>query len=116
MYVTWQILIGGFIAVCVGFSSICVAGGHLLRIIDKAKKPAEDTKEKFKRIDEKLDDDFKRIRRIEDQNAFMLKAISLLLQDDLVILNHLRTDNNTGEMGKQEQKVQEFLIERKSDV
>lgn len=116
MYVTWQILIGGFIAVCVGFSSICVAGGHLLKIIDKAKKPVEDTKDKFKRIDEKLEDDYKRIRRIEDQNAFMLKAISLLLQDDLVILNHLRTDNNTGEMSKQEQKVQEFLIERKSDV
>ena len=116
MYVTWQILIGGFIAVCVGFSSMCVAGGHLLKIIDKVKKPVEDTKDRFARIDEKLDDDYKRIRRIEDQNAFMLKAISLLLQDDLVILNHLRTDNNTGEIVKQEQKVQEFLIERKSDV
>ena len=116
MYVTWQILLGGFIAVCVGFSSICVAGGHLIKIVDKVKKPADDVKAQIKKVDEKADINDKRISRIEEQNIFMLKAISLLLQDDLVILNHLRTDNNSGEMSKQEQKVQDFLIDRKSDI
>ena len=116
MFITWQMLLVGFLAICGGFSTICVAGGWVIKIIHAAKKPADNIKDKFDKVDDRLDADYKRINRIEEQNAFMLKAISLLLQDDLVILNHLRTDNNTGEMSKQEQKVQEFLIERKSDV
>ena len=86
---TWQAVITGFVAVCVGFSSVCVAGGWVLKIIKGIKKPSED-------INTKLDNDNKRIKALEEQSAFILKAISLLLQDDLVILNHLRTTNNTG--------------------
>lgn len=69
-------------------------------------------KDEFSGIDTKLDNDNKRIKALEDQNGFILKAISLLLQDDLAILEHLRTDNNTGKMAEQEEKVQAFLIER----
>lgn len=69
-------------------------------------------KDEFTGIDDKLDKDNKRIKALEDQTAFILKAISLLLQDDLAILEHLRTDNNTGKMAEQEEKVQKFLIER----
>ena len=69
-------------------------------------------KDEFSGIDTKLDNDNKRIKALEDQTAFILKAISLLLQDDLAILEHLRTDNNTGKMAEQEEKVQQFLIER----
>lgn len=102
---TWQAVITGFVAVCVGFSSVCVAGGWVLKIIKGIKKPSED-------INTKLDNDNKRIKALEEQSAFILKAISLLLQDDLVILNHLRTTNNTGEMAQQEKKVQDFLVKR----
>ena len=105
MYVTWQMILTGFIAICGGFSCICVAVGWVVKIVKAARKPTED-------INEKLDKDNKRIKALEDQSAFILKAISLLLQDDLAILNHLRTTNNTGEMAKQEQKVQDFLIQR----
>lgn len=69
-------------------------------------------KDEFKSVDDKLDNDNKRIKALEDQSAFILKAISLLLQDDLAILEHLRTSNNTGKMAEQEEKVQQFLIER----
>ena len=69
-------------------------------------------KDEFNGIDDKLDNDNTRIKALEDQMAFILKAISLLLQDDLAILEHLRTDNNTGKMAEQEEKVQKFLIER----
>ena len=91
------------------FTAACVAGGWLIKIIKAAKKPKKD-------IDEKLNNDKERLDALEKQFRFVLKAISLLLQDDLVILNHLRTDNNTGEMSKQEQKVQAFLIEKKSEI
>ena len=98
-------ILTGFVAVCVSFSSVCVAGGWVLKIIKGLRKPSVD-------VNEKLDNDNKRLKALEDQSAFILKAISLLLQDDMVILNHLRTTNNTGEMAEQEKKVQEFLIKR----
>lgn len=69
-------------------------------------------KDEFSGIDAKLDSDNKRIKALENQTTFVLKAISLLLQDDLAILEHLRTSNNTGKMAEQEEKVQQFLIER----
>ena len=69
-------------------------------------------KDQFESVDKKLDSDNKRIKALEDSNQFMYKAISLLLQDDLAILEHLRTNNSTGKMAEQEQKVQDFLIQR----
>lgn len=105
MYVTWQMIIAGFVAVCVGFSSVCAAVVWAIKIVKGLKKPSID-------VNEKLDNDNKRIKALEENMGFILKAISLLLQDDLVILKHLRTSNNTGKMEKQENKVQDFLTDR----
>ena len=63
-----------------------------------------------------LENDDKRLKRLEDSVAFMAKAISLLLQDDVAILEHLRTSNNTGKMAEQEEKVVSFLTEVKTEV
>lgn len=98
---TYERLLG----LCGGFTVVCVAVGWLIKIVKAVKKPSDD-------VHAKLDNDNKRIKMLEDQNGFILKAISLLLQDDLAILNHLRTNNCTGEMAEQEQKVQDFLINR----
>lgn len=103
--ITWQNALLWFLAACGGFTTICVAGSNLIKIIKSVRKPSED-------VHKMLDNDNKRIKELETQFGFVLKAISLLLQDDLVILNHLRTDNNTGEIAKQETKVQDFLIKR----
>ena len=69
-------------------------------------------RDQFESVDKKLDSDNKRIKALEESNQFLYKAISLLLQDDLAILEHLRTNNSTGKMADQEQKVQQFLIDR----
>lgn len=71
-------------------------------------------KDQFKDVDNKLDSDNKRIKELESHLAFILRAISLLLQDDVAILEHLRTSNNTGKMAEQEEKVLDFLTEVKS--
>lgn len=70
-------------------------------------------REQFDRIDKKLDSDDKRIEALEDQSVFLFRAISLLLEDDLAILEHLRTSNNTGKMAEQEDEVHKFLTEVK---
>lgn len=85
-----------------------------VKLLKKELKEAitEMLKDEFKSVDDKLDNDNRRIKDLEEQTKFMYKAISLLLQDDLAILEHLRTDNNTGKMAEQEKLVQEFLIKR----
>lgn len=70
-------------------------------------------KEQFDGIDKKFDSDDNRIKALEDQSVFLFKAISLLLEDDLAILEHLRTSNNTGKMAEQEDEVHKFLTEVK---
>lgn len=70
-------------------------------------------KEQFDSIDDKFENDDERIKKLEDQSLFIFKAISLLLEDDLAILEHLRTSNNTGKMAEQEDEVHKFLTEVK---
>ena len=99
--------VAAFIAFIVAFY-----GG--VKYLKKELKDAitEMLKDEFRSVDAKLDKDNRRLNDLEEQQKFMYKAISLLLQDDLAILEHLRTDNATGKMAKQEQKVQDFLTER----
>ncbi len=103
---TWHQMFTYFVGACVAFTSVCVAAGWLLKIIKAARKPSDDIKQMLKNDD-------KRLKTLEESVAFLAKAISLLLQDDLVILNHLRTNNATGEIKNQEDKVHEFLTEVK---
>lgn len=91
---------------------MCVSVGWLINIYHAIKKPSENTKDRFERHDRLLDNDNRRIKELEKQFSFMLKALPILLQDDLIILNHLRTDNNTGKMEKQEEKLNDFLLNR----
>lgn len=103
----------GQIAAVVAFV-VALYGG--VKYLKKELKDAivEMLKDQFKEVDRKLDNDNKRINDLEGHLAFILKAISLLLQDDVAILEHLRTSNNTGKMSEQEEKVLAFLTEVKS--
>lgn len=105
MYVTWQTILLGFLAICGGFTTVCVAVGWLIKLIKALKKPNTD-------INEKLDNDNKRIKELEDQLKYISSSIGVLMRCDLVILGHLRTNNNTGQMSKMETEIQEFLIKR----
>lgn len=70
-------------------------------------------KDQFDSIDKKFNNDDNRIKALEEQSVFIFKAISLLLEDDIAILEHLRTNNNTGKMAEQEQEIHDFLTEIK---
>lgn len=103
----------GQIAAVIAFI-VALYGG--VKYLKKELKEAivEMLKDQFKDVDNKLDSDNKRIKELENHLAFILKAISLLLQDDVAILEHLRTSNNTGKMAEQQDKVLDFLTEVKS--
>ena len=71
-------------------------------------------KDQFDSVDKKFETDEKRIEALEKNSAFIFKAISLLLEDDIAILEHLRTNNNTGKMAKQEEVIHQFLTDTKT--
>lgn len=101
----------GQVAAVIAFV-VALYGG--VKYLKKEVKDAitEMLKDQFSSVDQKLDKDNRRLNDLEEQTQFLYKAISLLLQDDLAILEHLRTNNSTGKMAEQEQKVQDFLIQR----
>lgn len=94
------------------FTAMCVAAGWLIKIINGLKKPSDDTKKKLDTVTKMLDNDNKRIKELEDQLKYISSAIGVLMRCDLVILGHLRTNNNTGQMTKMEQEITDFLVER----
>lgn len=101
--ITWQEALRAFVAICVSFTSVCVAIGWAVKIVKGAKKPADDFKAK-------LDNDDERIKSLEDELEYISNSISILMRSNLVILGHLSTNNNKGEMSKMEKEIQEFLI------
>lgn len=105
MYVTWQMLIGGFVAVCVGFSSICAAAVWMWKIVKGVKTPA-------KTVHEKLDNDNRRIGELEEAVKELVKVQPMILRSMYVILQHMRTNNSTGEIAKQEQAISDYLFNR----
>lgn len=102
----------GVMACLALFTAACVAGGWLLKIIKGLKKPSDDTKEQLGAVNQKLDNDNKRIKELEDELKYISNAIGVLMRCDLVILGHLRTDNNTGQMKKMEEEITDFLVSR----
>lgn len=93
------------LALLTGFTVVCVAVGWLIKIIKALKKPNDD-------IHAKLDRDNKRIQKLEDDTEYVKNAMSVLLRTNIVMLSHMRTNNNTGEIAKQEEEIHDFLIKR----
>ena len=99
-------------AVLALFTATCVAVGWVLKIIKGLRKPSEDTKAKLEVVEDRLDNDNKRLKELENQSKYISNAIGVLMRCDLVILSHLRTNNNTGKMAEMEQEITDFLVNR----
>ncbi|MCR2033722.1 hypothetical protein [Anaerofustis stercorihominis] len=91
---------------------VYIAGGltTLIVIYYKLKdllKPFEDVRKKINEHENKLNNDFSKIQRIEDDMEMILKT-------QLMQLEHMRTNNSTGKIKKIETEVTNYLIERKN--
>ena len=91
--------------ICAGFTCICVAAGWLIKIVRAAKKPSNDVKAMLKNDDERL-------KALEESIAELLKVQPMILRSEYVILQHMRTNNSTGEIAKQEEAINEYLFNR----
>lgn len=98
-----------FVAGCVSFTSVCVSIGWLIRIIRNVKKPVDDVHDKLQRDYDRinsLDADMKSIKEILQ---YLREGFNVQLETDKVILEHMRTNNSTGEIRKREDAIYEFL-------
>lgn len=109
--ITWQALLGYFLAACGGFTCVCVAVGWLIKIVKAVKKPSDDVKDRLKKHDELLDNDNKRIKKVEDDLDYIKRTQTQTLQCLMVILDELKKNNDVdGKIGKQKDDMQSFLL------
>lgn len=114
MNTTALIILQGVVAVCGGFSCVCVAVGWLIKIVKGVKKPADDVNNKLKRDYDRLnalEDDMKDIRGTLE---YLIESQTLQIENDQVILEHLRTNNSTGKISEREEAIDKFLKDHQS--
>ena len=73
---TWQMILVGFLAICGGFHTIYVAGEHLSNIIKNLRKPSDDIKNRLDSQDQKLANDNKRLKDLEDAVVELAEIIT----------------------------------------
>ena len=108
---TWAHALQIFLAVCTGFTVVCVAVGWLIKIIRGIKKPADDVKDKLQRDYDKLNDHEAELKQLKNDGQYIRDAFKVLLENDKVMLEHMRTNNATGDIAKREKATFDFLNE-----
>ena len=113
MYVTSELIL----SVCIGFSAICVAGGHLIKIIKGLKKPADDIKGNIKTNKTEIDSNKSEIEDLKEQIAemtskleYLENAINLTIRTQFTVLGELAVNNDaSGHCKAAQDEIQKFL-------
>ena len=101
----------------VAIASCIVAVGGAIKILIEFKRamqaPFKEVNEKIDTIEAWLDNDKKHLDKIDGAIAELGEATNLLVAAFKVSLVHMKDGNNTGEISKQVEKLDEWLIGRK---
>ena len=104
----------------VSVAGVIIAIGSAWKVIVEAKralnKPYKDIEAKFDRYDKCLAKDKERLDGLELSLHMLSKDNEIELKALRDIINHLRTDNNTGEMKRVEDDIDEYLIKRVNNI
>ena len=119
MYVTWQMILSGFVAICVGFAAICVAVSWCIKIFKGIKKPADDINSKVKDHKERLDQQDEKIDKLDKTLDYLVNANNLVIRTLFTVLGELAVNNDQhGNCKKAQNEIQKFLtpVEGQHDV
>ena len=108
-WLQWMHAVQAFVAICGSFSVVCVAAGWLIKIIKGIKKPKDDIDDKLQRDYDRLNEHDKEMKIIKSDMEYLKKSLRLLMENDKVMLEHMRTNNATGEIAKREKATFDFL-------
>lgn len=106
-----NITLNTFIQICTYFTVVCVAIGWMIKIVKSAKKPVDDIDDKLERDYNRLNQHEKDMKKIESDMNYLKDALKLLLENDKVMLEHMRTNNATGKINDRETATFRFLNE-----
>lgn len=95
--------------ICAGFSSVCVAVGWLIKIIKGIKKPKDDIDDKLQRDCDKINEHDKEMKVLKNDMEYLKESLRLLMENDKVVLEHMRTNNATGDIAQREKATFDFL-------
>lgn len=98
------------LSVCGGFLCIVSTLREVQKIVHDFKAPHEDVEEKLDRDYQRLNRLDKEMKEIKEFMTYIKESQNLLLENDMTLCEHMRTDNATGKIAKIEQDIKKFLI------
>lgn len=97
---------------CAGIITLGGAGAIIVGLYKWAKKPDNDRDDRIKRHDEMLDNDNKRLRDLEREQAEMKEAQSVLMKSMLALMSHAIDGNHTEDLKQARDDMQNYLLRR----
>lgn len=97
---------------CAGIIVLGGAGGIIVGLYKWAKKPDLNRDEKLKGHDEMLDNDNKRLNKLEEAQAEMEETQRILMKSMLALMSHAIDGNNTDGLRSAKDELQEYLIRK----
>lgn len=94
-----------FAIVAIAIMGFIVLVGNVVKVIKEWRKPGMSEAEWRRVVDQKLDNDNKRIAALEDGNKVICKAL-------IAMLSHEINGNSTEKLKKAMSDLQDYLIER----
>lgn len=98
-------LIQIFLTICGAIITIGGAAAIITKIIDKQKKPDKDRDEIIKKHTEMLDNDNRRLKKLEEDDRLILESL-------LALMSHELDGNHTDQLRKVHDKLKEHLVTR----
>ena len=106
MYVTWELIL----SVCVGFSSVCLSVGYLIKIYKGLKKPSDDMKSNIKGNKTMIDQHEDKFRDIDETLKYLVNANNLVIRSLFTVLGELSINNDiNGHIAEAQEEIQRFL-------
>lgn len=98
-------LIQIFLTICGAIITIGGAAAIITKNIDKRKKPDKDRDEIIKKHTEMLDNDNRRLKKLEEDDRLILESL-------LALMSHELDGNHTDQLRKVHDKLKEHLVMR----
>ena len=103
------------LTICAGFVCIVTAIEKLQDIIKKFRTPTEDVETKLSRDFKRINELEKKMDDIEETLEYVRDSLLLQMENDLVIFEHMRTNNSTGKIAEREGEIKKFLLKHQQN-
>lgn len=100
-----------FMAALALFTALCIAVGWVIKIVRGLKAPKNEIDDKLQRDYDRINQHDKEMKEIRSDLDYLKDALKLLLENDKVMFEHIRTNNATGKIANRETATFNFLNE-----